>query len=519
MGEPGQGSSVVRDPWKLIDLINRLLRCPDLAQLLGVGAREIGRLMAVDECAFLQIREGTILGSWQNLPLPNWPEAVSWGLSEFQLDDFPFLQKTFNEINPVQTCREGGDEAEDVRNFLDRLDAAACLLIPFALNHQAAGWILLTDKKNARTFDEDEIIFGLLLARHMSLAIEHVQLRRDSKQREAELEAVLQAGLSLTASLELQEVLDNILKTTMLLIPGSESAHMFIQEKGRLRFAVALWAEGRKTAAFAEPRKDGLTYTVAQTGETLLVQDMQSHPLYANAPSEWTGSIIGLPLKIRDRVVGVMNVANRRVDAFTPNDLRILGMLADQAAIVVENARLHELVKEQAETDILTGLNNRRALNRRLDLEMQWAKRFLRPYTLVMLDLDNFKQVNDRYGHPEGDRVLKIISTYLQNVVRETDFLARYGGDEFAIVSAETDAEAGNLQAERILEAISKHSIEHPGSQVVRFTFSIGLATYPDDADNNADLLLVADQALYQAKSTGVGQIVRASELPALEKP
>ena len=251
----------------------------------------------------------------------------------------------------------------------------------------------------------------------------------------------------------------------------------------------------------------------------ILVPDMQAHPLYTHAPSDWQGSIVGLPLKVRDRVVGVMNVANQRVSAFRPNDLRILGMLADQAAIAVENARLHKLVKEQAETDILTGLHNRRALDRHLSLEMQRAMRYQRPVTLVMLDLDNFKQVNDRFGHPEGDRVLRQIAAHIQKVVRESDFLARYGGDEFAIISTEASGEAGLLLAGRIKEAIASHPISLPGGQIAHFTVSIGLATYPDDAKNLQEILLVADQALYQAKNAGAGQIFPASSITEHHRP
>ena len=214
-----------------------------------------------------------------------------------------------------------------------------------------------------------------------------------------------------------------------------------------------------------------------------------------------------------------MNVANQRVNAFALSDLRILGMLADQAAIAVENARLHKLVKEQAETDILTGLHNRRALDRHLGLEMQRAVRYQRPITLVMLDLDNFKQVNDRYGHPEGDRVLNEIAQHIQKVVRETDFLARYGGDEFAIVSTEAGTEAGLLLAGRVRKAIASHPIQLPGGEIEYFTVSVGLATYPDDAQSHQTILLMADQALYQAKNAGGGQIVPAANLAALHEP
>ena len=246
---------------------------------------------------------------------------------------------------------------------------------------------------------------------------------KELEQREAELAAVHQASLSLTASLDLPLVLDTILQTTMKLIAGSEGAHIFLYEAGCLKFGAALWKGGQKGTPFAEPREEGLTYTVARSAETIVVQDMRKHSLYATAPSTWTGSIVGLPLKFGHRVVGVMNVANRHPHAFSEFALRVLRLLGDQAAIAIENARLHNLVIEQARTDITTGLSNRRALDQRIEEEVQRASRYNRPLALIMLDLDNFKQVNDTFGHPVGDRVLRQIAGLLSSLVRETDFL------------------------------------------------------------------------------------------------
>ena len=169
--------------------------------------------------------------------------------------------------------------------------------------------------------------------------------RREDEKRTAQLESLRQASLSLTASLDLSTVLNAILESALGMLRGGSSGHIFLyfpEGEGRLDFGAALLADGRRGEAIAQPRPEGLTYSVARTGEPILVADMHSHPIYQGAPASWTGSIIGLPLKIGQRVVGVMNIAHLEKDAFSLADLTLLRLLGDQAAIAIENARLFE---------------------------------------------------------------------------------------------------------------------------------------------------------------------------------
>ncbi len=169
------------------------------------------------------------------------------------------------------------------------------------------------------------------------------KLENSLRQRAEELEAVRQASLSLTASLELSQVLDNILYSAISLLPEVNNSHIFLYNAdgdGKLTFGAALWADGPQKKPFSEPRQDGLTYSVARTGNTILVPDMTQHPLYKNAPTSWAGAIIGLPLIFGERVVGVMNISYRSSRQFPENEIHMLRLLADQASIAIENARL-----------------------------------------------------------------------------------------------------------------------------------------------------------------------------------
>lgn len=184
-------------------------------------------------------------------------------------------------------------------------------------------------------------------ANHIAIALENARLYEAEGKRAAELEAVRQASLGLTSSLELHEVLNAILENVINLLPDVRNGHIFLynsENGGRLKFGAALWADGVQTQVWGNPRPKGLTYTVARTGQAIVVSDMRKHPLFADAPPDWTGAIVGLPLKIGDRVVGVMNVSYSTVREHNDDEIRLLRLLGDQAAIAIENARLYERV-------------------------------------------------------------------------------------------------------------------------------------------------------------------------------
>jgi len=160
------------------------------------------------------------------------------------------------------------------------------------------------------------------------------------------VQAVQRTSSSLTASLELPTVLDSILASAHELVPA-DLAHIFLYNGKTLSFGAASGDEGRWDKPFAEPRRDGLTYRVAETGQPIVVEDIHTHSLYKESPKKWRGSIVGLPLEVKQRVVGVMNISRFETRPFSPEELRILEMLADQAAIAVENARLYEAERTQ----------------------------------------------------------------------------------------------------------------------------------------------------------------------------
>jgi diguanylate cyclase (GGDEF)-like protein len=206
--------------------------------------------------------------------------------------------------------------------------------------------------------------------------------------------------------------------------------------------------------------------------------------------------------------VGAMTIA-RAERPFNSTEREVFLYLVGQAAASVENVALHELVSEQAVTDDLTGIANNRAFRELMEKEAARAQRFDHDLSLLILDLDDFKRVNDTYGHPQGDAVLRAIGRVLAEESRGIDEPARYGGEEFAVALPETSTEGAVELAERIRERIEAEVvplIEEDGE--VRITASLGLATLPGSAANAHELIAKADAALYEAKRSGKNRVV-----------
>jgi diguanylate cyclase (GGDEF)-like protein len=356
--------------------------------------------------------------------------------------------------------------------------------------------ILIKAAENTSEESEEGAQFPASLA---SSLVSNQALLTLLKQQSAELETLRKLSINLTSSLDMPTVLDALANESLQLVENAHSAHIFLYRNGELDFGTALQADG-STDSIAVPRKDGVTYTAAKQGEVIIVEDMRSHPLYATAPDTWTGSIISIPLKANHIVVGVMNLSRSTTGGFTEAEQRLLGILASQAAIAIANATLHQMISRKAYSDTVTGLPNRRALDERLEREIVNARRTEKPFGLVMMDLDGFKQVNDTYGHSVGDQVLRVFFNYMGQGLRSSDFLARYGGDELTLIMSQTNLPSALLVTDKIAEKVKRFFFTAPNGTKIRLGLSGGVAIYPAHGRSAPDLIRAADEALYRAK-------------------
>lgn len=252
-------------------------------------------------------------------------------------------------------------------------------------------------------------------------------------------------------------------------------------------------------------RQEGETLFTASHGLT----DEQGHDL-AFGDSRLTriqsadGMLKCIPLLSHEKITAVLCAGADAIDDFTEDDMLVLSAIASELAVAIDNAQLYKLTKRLAVTDDLTGLYNYRYLRQRIELEIERAQRYLRPVSLLFLDVDNFKLHNDTYGHAAGDRVLAEMAGVFRQKCRDLDVVARYGGEEFGIILPETDASGAFVVAEKLRESVAAHAFE--GSAGVRdehLSVSIGVATYPVHAGSAEELLKQADDALYRAKNSG----------------
>jgi two-component system cell cycle response regulator len=197
-------------------------------------------------------------------------------------------------------------------------------------------------------------------------------------------------------------------------------------------------------------------------------------------------------------------------DVFTSEQRESAGWLVGHAVIALANAQRHRTVEQQALVDGLTGLANRRLCTAALEKELARAKRFDEPLSLVLTDIDDFKRINDRWGHPTGDEVLRVFGAALQSSVREIDLAGRWGGEEFALLLPGTDLEGGRELAERVRRKLARKKIVAPDGERIRVTASFGVAAFPEFASQD-QLVAAADGALYEAKGAGKNRVAAAA--------
>jgi diguanylate cyclase (GGDEF)-like protein len=392
-----------------------------------------------------------------------------------------------------------GEQAELVA---EEIKSIVC--VPIFVKQVWWGFIGFDDCLTEREWSAAELDALIAAASTLGAAIEREQSDREQQMRANELEAIRQASLSLTATLDLGTVLETVCESTLRLTPEVNDVHIFLYPGERLEFGASLWMDGKKNVMWSEPRPDGLTYTVARSGKRIVVPDMRTSPLFA--AMQWRGAIIGMPLKIAQRVVGVMTIAYEKPRTFSENELRTLDLLAAQAAIAIENASLYDQVQQLAVTDPLTNIYNRRGFFQIGDSEIERARRFGHPLSALMFDLDYFKQFNDTFGHPFGDKILVALVEVCRRNIRTLDILGRYGGEEFAVLLPETDSATAVQIAERVREAVEKTQMQID-DRVISITISIGVATLHDGVFDLTALLDQADQALYRAKQAGRNRV------------
>lgn len=324
-----------------------------------------------------------------------------------------------------------------------------------------------------------------------------------------ELEALVDIGKALTSTLDLREVLQLIMdKVNHLLRPSSWSLLLLDDQTEELYFEIVVSPLAEKLKNLRLARGEGIAGWVALHNAPLLIGDPSLDPRFApwvdREMGSETSSVLCVPLKCKNRVTGVIELINGKAGgSFEESDLRLMEAVADFAAIAIDNARSFALIQQLVITDELTGLYNAGYFLDFLDYELERARRYQATLSVVFLDMDYFKKVNDSYGHLVGSRLLTEVGQLLKKNVRKADIAARYGGDEFVIVLPNTPKEGAFILAEKLRDLIRENDFLVSQGHRIRVTASFGLASYPDDGDSKLKVIQLADEAMYAAKDAG----------------
>jgi diguanylate cyclase (GGDEF)-like protein len=329
----------------------------------------------------------------------------------------------------------------------------------------------------------------------------------DRRRQSQELNIFHDVAKALTSSLDLDSILQTIMeKMAEYFRPDTWSLLMVDEEHNELYFAIAV---GDAAEALKDVRLkvgEGIAGWVAKNGEQLIVPDVYTDARFAkriDKVTQWeTRSIICIPLNSKHRVLGVIQLVNVDMKGFGDQEIFFLQALCDYAAIAIENSRSVEKIQELTITDDCTGLYNARHLYKTLETEVYRSSRFGYEFSVLFIDLDHFKQVNDTHGHLIGSKLLAEIGYLVKAQLRLIDYAFRYGGDEFVVLLPQTGKDQALTVAKRLRDALRVSMFCKEEGLNLNIRASIGLATYPHDAKSPHDVIRQADEMMYLVKNT-----------------
>jgi len=382
----------------------------------------------------------------------------------------------------------------------------------FTRNHHISGMLCVFDSP----LGDDDLRVITTFCQQISLIDENTLLRQERQDLAKDVSVFLEIAKTVGSDIDTGELFSIILEKSTQFLQAEQGSLMLLDEDRRELTVKAMKGLNKKIVELLKIRPgEGISGKVLSTGSPLLVADIdEDHRiLQEKRPRYKTRSFISIPLKLDNRTIGVLNIADKVTgEVFSEEDLQLLISIGAYASVAIERSRFsekNEELKRISITDPLTGLLNRRYFQERMSEEIERSRRHHLPLSLIMIDVDDFKSVNDTLGHPVGDEVLKIMARCLRNCIRTIDVAARYGGEEFTVILPQTTKEDAQTIAERICTDVNRLDLPYAkDDQKLLLSASLGLATYPEDAGTMEDLIRNADVALYAAKSQGKNRVV-----------
>ncbi|HXN08278.1 MAG TPA: diguanylate cyclase, partial [Candidatus Acidoferrales bacterium] len=383
----------------------------------------------------------------------------------------------------------------------------SALAVPMRIGARTIG-VICAQSTRPHAYTERDRDVMVAIAEQAAIAVENSQHLMRADQRARELQLLSEVSRALSSQLSIRAVCQTVCNEVRRVM----DARVFFvaladqSEKAmRLEFAI----EGDEVIeADLVPLENSFAKRVMETRQPIVLQtgeeiDRQPHQTIHQSDSGNVRSVAMAPLRLGDRCIGVMSAQSYNERAFDESSVRILTAIGEQLALAVQNAQLFGDAKSRADRDPLTNLFHHRYLKTRLEEEISRSRFTNQPLVVLMMDIDNFKLVNDTYGHPVGDDALRMLTAVLMATCRGSDIIGRYGGDEFMIILPDTDAEHGLRIAERIEAEVAGRELHLQEGTAIPLRCSIGLASVPADGWTPGEIIAKADAALYQSKRQG----------------
>ena len=454
-------------------------------------------------------------------------EGKSTSVSDFDLESlksiYSHLKSSLSKRSaPVLIDLSSKAEGDLLGSYFER-GYAKCEFSSVYHGKKSLGFFAIP-RKASFSLQEDEKKFLWYLGEIIGVFFEYIHLKRDMQdaktqveQRYQDLNAVYTVSRSLGNLLDVRSILENALDTILsqevLNVQAKGGIFLFNEETGRLD----LTCHRNIADALVETEESidvgyCLCGRAVQSGQIILSTDCFGDERHdTNYPGMVAHGHIILPLIANDRSLGVLFLYLPPGVEATTSQIDLLTAISSQLSVALESARLYEKVHHLSVHDPLTNLFNRRLLFDRLDEEISRSRRSVKPLSLVMIDIDHFKKINDDHGHQAGDRILIELSTLMKKSMREIDIVARFGGEEFTILLPGANAGEAFIAMERLREEVEKHvfPVDDQGN-AISVTVSMGISTStPDNSKEASELIKAADETLYQAKEAGRNRVVK----------
>jgi diguanylate cyclase (GGDEF)-like protein/putative nucleotidyltransferase with HDIG domain len=375
------------------------------------------------------------------------------------------------------------------------------LFVPLISRDRLIAILVLGRKHSGRYSLED---FNVIedVTNRVAVSLEKEYLSEQLREREEELSVINNSSAIMSSSLDIQEIFGSFIEELKKVVDVSWATIVLIGENDYCCVALSSPEGSAYQVGERVPLEGTGTGWVVSQKKSFVEYDLSKERYFSTGEQFYQlglHTMVYLPLIAKGNVIGSFIVASKMPNAYNQRHIKLLEQLASQISMPLENSQLYAKAEKKARIDELTSLLNRRSLDEMIDSEISRHSRYGGVFTLAILDLDSFKQYNDRYGHLSGDRLLKEVGRIIKNGIRNSDYAFRYGGDEFATLLPQTNIDDALQVIERVRKKIAKES----ASGEIHVTTSIGLASWPDDGISHTDIIAAADVTLYRAKRSG----------------